>query len=277
MQRQRSRHVFRSLLVAGLATASYASFTASALGQDKSASQSPTASKPATQETQSKEKPSEPPPRPEDVVIPPGLDSIARLQHVAITALTADWGFWGFRPSSYSSWTNHSNRLIPLYVFGASLNPYINENSLYRNPAQIEQLYGRIPENTLNPNAAYADQTDVYRLQRDAIASGKKKLPRSTNRVASPIPKDAEQGWPFKITAVVQPISDIWSPHPSATKSTRTSMLKSTKNPQPSSVDTMPDSEAMRLGKPSPTSNTQSAEISNHHTLTRTHRLPPVP
>ena len=78
------------------------------------------------------DKSTEPPPKPEEVVIPEGLDSVARLQHVAITALTADWGYWGYRPSSYSSWTNHSNRLIPIYVFGDSLQPYINENSIYR-------------------------------------------------------------------------------------------------------------------------------------------------
>lgn len=175
MQRQRSHRVFRSLLLAGLATAGHAGFSSDALGQDQSASQPPAAPKPATQDSQTKEKQTEPPPRPEDVVIPPGLDSVARLQHVAITALTADWGFWGFRPSSYSSWTNHSNRLIPVYVFGDSFQPYINENSLYRTPEKIEQLYGRMPENTLNPNADYADQTDVYRLQREAIASGRKK------------------------------------------------------------------------------------------------------
>ena len=43
------------------------------------------------------DKSTEPPPKPEEVVIPEGLDSVARLQHVAITALTADWGYWGYR------------------------------------------------------------------------------------------------------------------------------------------------------------------------------------
>ena len=121
------------------------------------------------------DKSTEQPPKPEDVVIPEGLDSIARLQHVAITALTADWGYWGYRPSSYSSWTNHSNRLIPMYVFGDTLQPYINENSIYRDADRLQKTYGLLPVNTLNPKANYADQTDVYRIQRRAIESGKKK------------------------------------------------------------------------------------------------------
>jgi alkaline phosphatase len=121
------------------------------------------------------DKTAEPPPRPEDVVVPEGLDSIARMQHIAITSLTSDWGFWGYRPTSYSSWTNHSNRLIPVYVFGDSLSPFIGKNSLYRDPEKIKQLYGRLPENTVNPAANYADQTDIFRLQLDAIASRKKK------------------------------------------------------------------------------------------------------
>ena len=116
-----------------------------------------------------------PPPRPEDVVIPAGLDLLAARQYVAIKARTADWGYWGNRPQSYSSWTNHSNRLIPLYVFGDSLAPYTQANSVYRDATRLEKLYGRMPVNTLNPEANYADQTDVYRMQRQAIESGKKK------------------------------------------------------------------------------------------------------
>jgi alkaline phosphatase len=92
-----------------------------------------------------------------------------------MTAKTADWGYWGYRPSSYSSWTNHSNRLIPIYVFGDSLAPYIGENSIYRNEAKLKERYGFMPENTLNPNASYCDQTDVYFLQRSAIESGRKR------------------------------------------------------------------------------------------------------
>jgi alkaline phosphatase len=119
----------------------------------------------------------EPPvrPKPHEVQIPEGLDEIAAKQHVAIQSLESTWGYWGVRPESYSSWTNHSNRLIPIYVFGASLAPYIDSNSMYRDPQRLKDLYGQVPVNTLNPGATYADQTDVYRLQRTAIDSGKKK------------------------------------------------------------------------------------------------------
>ena len=114
-------------------------------------------------------------PAPEEVVVPEGLDSIAVKQHIAIQSMKAPWGYWGSRPESYSSWTNHSNRLIPIYVFGDSLAPYIDSQSIYRDELRLKELYGQVPVNTLNPNAFYADQTDVYRLQRSAIESGKKK------------------------------------------------------------------------------------------------------
>ena len=114
-------------------------------------------------------------PAPEDVVIPEGLDALAAKQHIAIQSMKSPWGYWGYRPESYSSWTNHSNRLIPIYVFGGSLSPYIDSNSIYRDEKRLKELYGQVPVNTLNPNASYADQTDVYRMQRTAIESGKKK------------------------------------------------------------------------------------------------------
>lgn len=114
-------------------------------------------------------------PAPEDVEIPEGLDTLAAKQHIAVQSRVCPWGFWGYRPESFSSWTNHSNRLIPVYVFGESLEPYVGAKSLYRDEAKVRELYGRVPENTVQPEADYADQTDVYRLQRQAIESGKKK------------------------------------------------------------------------------------------------------
>ncbi len=116
--------------------------------------------------------------RPAPLTIPPkevATDSVARKQETAIQERTASWGYWGTRPSSYSSWTNHSNRLIPVYVFGGSFAPYMNEGSVYRDSAKLEQLYSRMPANTLRADAPYADQTDVYRLQRKAIEQQGKK------------------------------------------------------------------------------------------------------
>jgi alkaline phosphatase len=105
---------------------------------------------------------------------PTTADFIASLQAAAIESKTAAWGHWGVRPQSYSAWTNHSNRLIPVYTFGGSFQPYMGEKSIYRDAAALEKLYGRSTESTFNPAANYADQTDIYRMQRAAIEAGKK-------------------------------------------------------------------------------------------------------
>lgn len=134
----------------------------------KSAPKSTSQDKKASKATQEKEKE-------EDAVPPDHLDAIAKMQFLANAQTKADWGHWGNRPSGYHAWTNHSNRLIPVYVFGDSLDAYQDDNSLYRSEERIRELYGRLPVNTVNPKATYADQTDIYRLQRRAIESGKKK------------------------------------------------------------------------------------------------------
>ncbi len=105
-----------------------------------------------------------------------GPDPIAKLQVDAVTTRKSDWGYWGTNPGTYSSWTTHSNRLIPAYTFGIDLKSVRGENSLYRDAAAIEKLYGYLPDNTLNPQAEYFDQTDIYRLQKQAVESGKKRV-----------------------------------------------------------------------------------------------------
>lgn len=103
------------------------------------------------------------------------MDKVAQMQTKAISDKTATWGHWGNRPTSYSAWTNHANRLIPVYVFGGSFASYMNEGSVYRDAARMEKLYGRLPTNTVRSDAPYADQTDVYHLQRKATEElGKK-------------------------------------------------------------------------------------------------------
>jgi alkaline phosphatase len=102
-------------------------------------------------------------------------DPIALMQQTAMVEKTAAWGHWGNRRRSYSAWTNHSNRLIPVYVFGGSFAEYMNEGSLYRDENKLESLFAQVPTNTVRHDAPYADQTDVYRLQRKAIEQlGKK-------------------------------------------------------------------------------------------------------
>ena len=89
------------------------------------------------------------------------FDSIAKLQVDAVATRQADWGHWGPNPSTYSSWKNHTNRLIPVYTFGIDLHSVRGQNSLYRDQEAIEKLYGYLPDKTVNPDAEYFDQTDV--------------------------------------------------------------------------------------------------------------------
>lgn len=105
-----------------------------------------------------------------------GRDELRCLQIAAMAKGSAAWGHWGLNPARYAGWTKHSNRLIPIYTFGISLDAFTGNKSVYRDAAQIEALYGRLPEGTLNSAADYGDQTDVYRLQKQAIAAGKKYL-----------------------------------------------------------------------------------------------------
>jgi len=104
---------------------------------------------------------------------PESADAMRQLQTDAIKNLTARWGYWGSSPDRYSTWMNHSNRLIPMYTFGLTLDQLRKEGSVYGDEGRLKQLYGIVPEGTLQKDATYFDQTDVYRLQQQAIAAGK--------------------------------------------------------------------------------------------------------
>src|SRR5262245_45784134 len=80
--------------------------------------------------------------------------------------------------SVFSYHTSHTNRLVPVYVFGrkANLGSVTGENSRYRDPEKLKAVYGVLPENTVNPRAVYADQSDLYRVQKDAIDRGAKHI-----------------------------------------------------------------------------------------------------
>jgi alkaline phosphatase len=108
--------------------------------------------------------------------VSPKTDVLRELQIAAMKDKKADWGYWGPSPKKFNGWTSHSNRLIPVYTFGMDLSSVNDENSVYRNQEQLEQLYGYLPTDTLNPQAEYFDQTDVYRLQKTAAAAGKKRI-----------------------------------------------------------------------------------------------------
>ena len=78
----------------------------------------------------------------------------------------------------FSNHTSHTNRLVPVYVFGkkADLAAVMGANSRYRDPEKIKATYGFLPENTVNPRAVYADQSDLYWVQKQAVARGAKHL-----------------------------------------------------------------------------------------------------
>ncbi|WP_153556702.1 alkaline phosphatase [Roseimaritima sediminicola] len=101
-------------------------------------------------------------------------DPMRQLQTAAMEDGQGAFGHWGAISEQYSSWTNHSNRLIPMYTFGIDLDTLREEGSAYADEARLKQLYGKVPEGTLNPEAKYFDQTDVYRLQLQAVEAGKR-------------------------------------------------------------------------------------------------------
>ena len=80
--------------------------------------------------------------------------------------------------SIFSNHGSPSIRLLPFYSFGSKIDmgAVMGANSLYRDPAKIKALYGFLPEHTVNPDAEYADQSDLYRVQRDAVARGARHL-----------------------------------------------------------------------------------------------------
>ena len=108
-------------------------------------------------------------------------DFVRKLQTAAIASGRSPLGHWGPDAANYTAWKTHTNRLIPVYTFGTrgagrgiDLDGYTGTNSAYRNPESLARIYGRVPTNTLNPNADYIDQTDIAVLQRAGIAAGKK-------------------------------------------------------------------------------------------------------
>lgn len=99
-------------------------------------------------------------------------DPLRRMQRLATQNQTATWGHWGNQPEKYMTWDQHSNRLIPVYTFGITLDNLRAEGSAYADPERLKKLYGKVPEGTLNPKALYFDQTDVFRLQTAALEAG---------------------------------------------------------------------------------------------------------
>jgi len=114
---------------------------------------------------------------------PVRADHIRDLQEQAQTAGKSEVAHWGIDPDNYNQWGTHSNRLIPVYTFGTrnssdgvSLSKYTGENSAYRNEAGVKAIFGSLPYDTVNPSAVYLDQTDIAKLQQDAVNAGRKHI-----------------------------------------------------------------------------------------------------
>jgi alkaline phosphatase len=78
----------------------------------------------------------------------------------------------------YSNYKSHSNRLVPVYTFGTKmdLGSVTGANSSYRDPERLKAIYGYLPTHTVNATAEYCDQSELYRVQRDAVKRGVKHL-----------------------------------------------------------------------------------------------------
>jgi alkaline phosphatase len=110
-------------------------------------------------------------------------DRLYELQSAAIADGQNPVAHWGNDPDKYTAWGSHSNRLIPVYTFGTAgagpgvdLHSYTGEHSPYRSAEGVSRIYGRVPTNTVNPAANYADQTNMADLQRAAVTAGKKHI-----------------------------------------------------------------------------------------------------
>ncbi|MCA9143877.1 MAG: alkaline phosphatase [Planctomycetaceae bacterium] len=110
-------------------------------------------------------------------------DLIRQLQKQAVESGHSPAVHWGWKPETYSLWTTHSNRLIPVYTYGTKgagegidLDDYQGVNSLYRDEAKVTRLYGRPTSRTVNSQAEYLDQTNIFDIQRAALDAGKKHI-----------------------------------------------------------------------------------------------------
>lgn len=110
-------------------------------------------------------------------------DHIRKIQTTAIQNNKSPVAHWGFDPENYTQWSNHSLRLIPVYTFGTKgdikgldLNSYTGKNSPYRSAKKLESIYGFLPTNSVNEEADYMDQTNLYEMQLAALKAGKKNI-----------------------------------------------------------------------------------------------------
>lgn len=111
------------------------------------------------------------------------LDAFAQFQHQAVKANQSTVAHWGWDKSNYTQWGTHSNRLIPVYTFGTlgagpgmDLKSYIGPASVYRDSKWLQRTYQRNDPKTVNPEAVYMDQTQIFSIQQAALEAGKKNI-----------------------------------------------------------------------------------------------------
>ena len=80
--------------------------------------------------------------------------------------------------SVYSNYGSHSNRMVPIYTFGTKvdLGAVTGSNSSYRDAGKLKAIYGYLPPHTVNATAEYCDQSELYRVQREAVSRGVRHL-----------------------------------------------------------------------------------------------------
>lgn len=110
-------------------------------------------------------------------------DHVRDLQTQAVESKRGAFGNWGWDRDNYLAWASHSNRLIPVYTFGTaqagpgiSLTSYQGSNSPYASEEKLKALYGYVPYGTQNATAPYFDQTNIFDIQKAALAAGKKHI-----------------------------------------------------------------------------------------------------
>ena len=102
----------------------------------------------------------------------PSGDVMREMQSESMRTQKSIYGHWGNQPEKFSVWVNHSNRLIPVYTFGITLDTLREKGSVYGSKDRLGKLYGSVPKGTFQPSARYYDQADLYQLQVDAYDAG---------------------------------------------------------------------------------------------------------
>ncbi|MEL6106591.1 MAG: alkaline phosphatase [Planctomycetota bacterium] len=98
-------------------------------------------------------------------------DAMRDLQEASVQSQKSVYGHWGTNADKFTTWGQHSNRLIPTYVFGHTLDAWRERGSVFADKDRLAKLAGAGAD-SYNPHAGYYDQTDIYRLQRQAHDAG---------------------------------------------------------------------------------------------------------